>query len=125
MTLEFGNIVKIFLTNQVEKIENGIVTPVTGQSPIVVHASDFNVIPEVTNSKASLLTTTNLSLYIDKLTNTHASFFRIRRSVIIQASQSDNKSIVLGSLQYPARLILSRNINQDILKIEHKQPTNL
>lgn len=125
MTLEFGNVVKIFLVHQVEKIENGIVTPVTGQSPIVVHASDFNVIPEVTDSKASLLTTINLSLYIDKLTDSYASFFRIRRSVIIQASQSDNKSIVIGSLQYPARLILSRNINQDIMKIEHKQPTSL
>lgn len=125
MTLEFGNIVKIFLSHQVEKIENGIVIPILGQSPIIVHASDFDIIPEVTNSKASLLTSTSLSLYVDKLTDAYANFLRIRRSVIIQADQSNGDSTVIGSLHYPAKLILLRHLNQDILKIEHKQPSHI
>lgn len=125
MTLEFGNIVKIFLVHQVEKIENGTVTPKTGQSPIVVHASDFDVNPEVTDSKSSLLTLTSLRLYIDKLSNAYANFLQIKRSVIIQAYKSNNEPFVIGSIQYPAKLILSQNLNQDILIVEQKQPSHL
>jgi hypothetical protein len=125
MILEFGNIVKIFLVHQVEKIENGTVTPKTSQSPIVVHASDFDVNPEVTDSKSSLLTSTSLRLYIDKLSTADVIYLQKKRSVIIQAYKSDGNPFTIGSILYPARLILTRNINQDILFVQHKQPTHL
>lgn len=125
MALEFSNIVKIFLLHQVEKIENGTIIPKTGQSPIIVHASDFDVNPEVSESKSSLLTSTSLRLYIDKLSTTYVIYLQKKRSVIIQGYKSNGDPFAIGSIQYPAKLILTRNINQDILNIQHKQPTHL
>ncbi len=125
MALEFSNRVKIFLLHQVEKIENGTIIPKQDQYPIIVHASDFDVNPEVSDSKPSLLTSTSLRLYIDKLSTAYVIYLQKKRSVIIQAYKSNGDPFTIGSIQYPARLILTRNINQDILIVQHKQPTHL
>lgn len=120
---EFCNTIYIYLKNQVEEINNGLVIPKSGEIPISAHAADFDIVPETTDSNASLLTTTLLTLYIDKLLPDAARVLKIKRSVIIQLNRYDNKPSTIGTLQYPAQIIYTPTLNDDILKIEHKQPT--
>lgn len=125
MNLEYGNIVKIFLKSQVEKIENNKVTLKAGEVPVTVNAADFTVNSSVSESKASLLTSTPISLYINKLSDEASNIFKIKRSVIVEICKSNDESQIIGSLSYPAKLILTKSLNKDILKIEHKQPSYL
>lgn len=125
MNLEYGNIVKIFLKSQVEKIENNKVIVKAGEVPVTVNAADFTVSSSVSESKASLLTSTPISLYVNKLSTEASNIFKIKRSVIIEICKSNDESQIIGSLSYPAKLILTKSLNQDILKIEHKQPSYL
>lgn len=125
MNIEYGNIVKIFLKSQVEKIENNKVIVKAGEVPVTAYTADFVVNSSVTESKASLLTSTPISLYIDKLSDDDAKLFKIKRSVIIEICKSNDESQIIGSLTYPAKLMLTKSLNQDILKIEHKQPSYL
>lgn len=125
MNLEYGNIVKIFLKSQVEKIENNKVIVKAGEVPVTVNAADFTVNSSVSDSKASLLTSTPISLYINKLSDEASNIFKIKRSVIVEICKSNDESQIIGSLSYPAKLILTKSLNQDILKIEHKQPSYL
>ncbi|MDD2300329.1 MAG: hypothetical protein PHQ67_07155 [Fermentimonas sp.] len=125
MNLEYGNIVKIFLKSQVEKIENNKVIVKAGEVPVTVNAADFTVSSSVSQSKASLLTSTPISLYINKLSAEASNIFKIKRSVIVEICKSNDESQIIGSLSYPAKLILTKSLNQDILKIEHKQPSYL
>ncbi len=125
MNLEFGNIVKIFPIHIVEKIENGEVVVSGSGTPIIAHASDFDVNPDVSDSPSSLLTNTPVTLYADKLTDDDAQFLRIKRSVIVEACKSNGDKSIIGSMEYPAKITLTRTINRDILKVEHKQPSHL
>lgn len=125
MNAEYGNIIQIFLKNQVEKIENNQVVSKIGETPVTVHAQDFDINASVNDSPESLLTTIPLSLYVDKLKADDARTFRIKRSVILQICKSDGENKIIGSLQYPAQLIFTESLNRDILKIEHKQPSYL
>lgn len=125
MNLEYGNIVKIFLKSQVEKIENDKVIVKAGEIPVTVNAADFTVNSSVSDSKASLLTSTPISLYINKLSDEASNIFKIKRSVIVEICKSNNESQIIGSISYPAKLILTKSLNKDILKIEHKQPSYL
>ncbi len=125
MYLEYGNIVNIFLKNQVEKIEDNKVIAKAGEVPVTVHASDFDINPSVTDSPESLLTTIPISFYVDKLKADDARIFRIKRSVILQICKSDGENKIIGSLQYPAQLIFTETLNRDIMKVEHKQPSYL
>lgn len=125
MNIEYGNIVKIFFKSQVEKIENNKVIVKAGEVPVTAYAADFVVNSSVTENKASLLTSTPISLYIDKLSDDDAKLFKIKRSVIIEICKSNDESQIIGSLTYPAKLMLTKSLNQDILKIEHKQPSYL
>lgn len=125
MNLEYGNIVKIFLKSQVEKIENNKVIVKAGEVPVTVNAADFTVNSSVSDSKASLLTSTPISLYINKLSDEASNIFKIKRSVIVEICKSNNESQIIGSISYPAKLILTKSLNKDILKIEHKQPSYL
>ena len=124
MKLEYGNIVKIYLKAQVEKIEDNKVHPFPGESPVIVHGDDFEAEPSTTDSKSSLLTTTPITMFIDKL-NVDTGIFRMKRSVIIEICQSDGETKVIGSIRYPAHLIFSKSLNKDIFKITHKQPSYL
>lgn len=125
MNLEYGNIVKIFLKSQVEKIENNKVIVKAGEVPVTVNAADFTVNSSVSESKASLLTSTPISLYVNKLSTEASKIFKIKRSVIIEICKSNDESQIIGSLSYPAKLILTKSLNKDIIKIEHKQPSYL
>lgn len=125
MNLEYGNIVKIFLKSQVEKIENNKVIVKAGEVPVTVNATDFTVNSSVSESKASLLTSIPISLYVNKLSAEASNIFKIKRSVIIEICKSNDESQIIGSLSYPAKLILTKSLNKDIIKIEHKQPSYL
>lgn len=125
MNLEYGNIVKIYLKNQVEKIENNKVIVKAGEVPLTVNAADFTVSSSVSESKASLLTSIPISLYVNKLSAEASNIFKIKRSVIIEICKSNDESQIIGSLSYPAKLILTKSLNKDIIKIEHKQPSYL
>lgn len=125
MNLEYGNIVKIFLKSQVEKIENNKVIVKAGEVPVTVNAADFTVNSSVSESKASLLTSIPISLYVNKLSAEATNIFKIKRSVIIEICKSNDESQIIGSLSYPAKLILTKSLNKDIIKIEHKQPSYL
>ena len=122
---EFCNIVQVYLKNQVERIENGAVIPKQGEKPITVHAADVDFTPAVTDSKASLLTTFSESLYIDKPEPAAANVLKIKRSAILQLTDSEGYAHIIGSIDYPAQVYITQNLNTDILKIEQKQPAHI
>lgn len=122
---DFCNTIHIYLKNQVEKIYDGLVIPKNGAVAITAHAADFDIVPAVTDSKASLLSTIALTLYVDKLSPADAKTLKIQRSAIIQLNRYEDEPTTIGTLQYPAQIIHTPTLNADILKIEHKQPTNI
>lgn len=126
MTNEFCNTIQIYLRDQVDSITNeGLVIAKPGENPIVAHASDLDITPAITDSKASLIKSYTETLYIDKLQPADASRLKIKRSVILQFKVNTDQPFVIGSLDYPARLTYTPNLNTDILKIEHKQPAHI
>ncbi len=125
MNLEFGNIVKIFLKDQVVGISDGSVIPKEDEHPIVIHAADFDINPEVNDSKSSLLTTTAVTLYVDKLKPDDALVLKKKRSVLVQTCKSDGSNTTIGTIEYPAQITLSKALNRDILKVDHKMPSHL
>ena len=118
---QYCNLIHIYLIHQVQKIENGLVVAKPGETPIVVHAADYEIAPAVTDGKSSLLSSVQHTLYIDKLPDSAAKLLKIKRSAIIQFNR-DEHPFTLGSLQYPAKVIHAPNLNIDMLKIEQKQP---
>ena len=120
---EFCNTIHVYLRNQVEKIHAGLVIPKSGETPIIVHAADFDIVPATTDSKSSLLTAITLSLTIDKLSPEAVQLLKIKRSAILQLNRYDDPSTI-GTLQYPAQIIYTQTINADILKVEQKQPSH-
>lgn len=126
MINEFCNTIQIYLKDQVDSITNeGLVIAKPGENPIVAYATDLDITPAVTDSKAGTIKSYTETLYIDKLQPADASRLKIKRSVILQFKLNTDQPHVVGSLDYPARITYTPNLNTDILKIEHKQPAHL
>lgn len=123
---ELCNIIYIYLVSQVDLVtSDGLVNVKPGESPIVVNAYDFDLTPAVNDSKASSLKSYAETIYIDKLQSSDAAKLKIKRSVILQFKLNNDQNVVIGSLNYPAKVTLTQSVNVDMLKIEHKQPTYL
>lgn len=120
---EFSNIVEIYLVSQIAQVLQTDIVVKENQKPIIVHAADFDIAPASRKSKAGNLSEVNFSMYIDKLSKTDASTLHIERSVVLLLKTSAYQNVVLGSLHYPAKVIMSRHLNSDILKVSSTQPT--
>lgn len=119
---EFSNIVEIYLTSQVEKIENKQLTPKANQNPITVHASDFDIAPTPRQAKAGVLSEINFVLNIDPLSDTDVSTLSFERSVVLVFKTSHGTDLIVGSLQYPTKVFISQQLNADILYVKSVQP---
>lgn len=120
---EFSNIVEIYLVSQIAQVLQTDIVVKENQKPIIVHAADFDITPSNRKTKAGTLSEVNLSIYIDKLSKTDASILSIERSVVLLFKTSAYQNVVMGSLHYPARVIMSRHLNSEVLNVVSTQPT--
>ena len=123
MNKEFSQLVAVFLLNQVEKIEQGIVIPKNGENPIICHAAHFEITPQIVNSPAGTLIDRSHTLYISLLKPEEADKLKFKRSVIIQLNQHSENPVAIGSIRFPARVNYLPALNSAMLIIEAVIPT--
>lgn len=118
----FCNQINVFLASDVEKVSGRIITPKTGKTFYPFSTDDFTLEPDSSVSLASLLNRISKTIYTDKVSAEQQSIFSCQRSVIVEFITDQKKTVIIGSLRYPAKLIYTPTLKTGILKLEWKTP---
>lgn len=119
---QYCNQINVYISSDVQTIFNGQVFPKTDKKFHVFDVDDFNVETNVSNSSSSLLNSISKKLYTDKVSSDIEKIFASPRSVIIECKVDKGNSLLLGSLEYPAKLTITPNIQLDVINIDWKTP---
>lgn len=122
---EFCNQINVYLSSDVQKIESGEVIPKSGKNFISIHTDDFFIETNSSNSSASILNSVSKKLYADKLPAVTAKTFASRRSTVIECKTDQGNSIILGTVEFPAKMLISPSLNVDIISIDWLTPSQI
>lgn len=118
---EFCNIISLYLVQDIQSFQNGILTLKSGRSAVILHADEFTLTPKVNASESGLLYNVEEDITVDKVPSSVASVYRIKRSAIFQIKTSSGGDVVyLGTLSLPAMISITTHLNKDTLHIEVK-----
>lgn len=123
MNNEFCNRIDVFLLQDVQKIKGNEVFLKSAGKEYTFETDDFSLTPKSIKTDAGLLYNIDETITADTLTDEIHSIFRYSRSVIIRIHTRSN-TIILGTLQFPARIILTNQLNKIQIQITYSSPTN-
>lgn len=122
---EFCNKINLYLLSDVQKIEHGQIIPKTGKTFIPIQTEDFFIETNTSNSSASILNSVSKKIYADKLSPSIERTFAARRSTIVECMTDQGNSIIIGSLDFPAKTIISPSLNVEIISIDWHTPAQI
>jgi len=116
---EFCSKVEVFLVSDVLKASQTEVFPRSGKSGYTFLADEFNLTAKGSATEAGTLYNIDETLIIEKVSDDIASIFRTERSVII-ALNVTNGSRILGTLELPAKVSITQQLNRSQLILKCK-----
>lgn len=118
---EFCCIISLYLAQDIQTFQNGVLTLKSGRSAAILHADEFTLTPKVDASESGLLYNVEEDITVDKVPSSVASVYRIKRSAILQIKTSSGGDVVyLGTLSLPAMVSITTHLNKDTLHIQSK-----
>jgi len=122
---EFVNKIQISVASEIDSISGTTLTMKSGGT-IDPFFSTNDLIPEEQDNKKSgnRYFAQSLKVICDSITTTLYNRYRNRKVVIKLYDSSDNEYL-LGSIEYPARCVIKRDLNHDTMNITCDTPDSL
>jgi hypothetical protein len=118
---EFCNRFIIYLVSDIQKIENNRVVLKADRAGLSLDSDDLYFEPAGETSDAGRLYSIDTTVVIDKLPSVVSNRFKADRSVVIEVHCNNNNDVYLiGSMEYPAKVSITAQLNKDELKIHSK-----
>ncbi len=122
---EICNQIAVFLKNDVLQVTADNILPKEGKTGQTIYTDDFHLETNMSNTSASILNSITKKLYADKLPTEVEKQFASPRSVIIKCITGRNSAVILGSLEFPAKMTISPAVNKDIIHLSWKTPSQI
>lgn len=118
---EFCNIISLYLVQDIQSFQNGVLTLKPGRSAVILHADEFTLTPKVVVSESGILYNVEEDITVDKVPDSDVSVYRIDRRAILQIKVSPGGDVIyLGTLSLPAKVYIVTHLNKYTLHIESK-----
>lgn len=118
---EFCNAIQLFLLQDIKSFRENDIILKPGRTSITILTDDFILTPKEETGEAGTLYNIEEDIITEKVTNTVASIYKIRRSAILKLETlPEHSPIFIGSLEWPAQISITTHLNKDTLHIHSK-----